>query len=99
MDYDSVVVAMYNSCWLDVSDPSSGVVWAFVAPMLAIILVGMNNLYNYIGWSHCMTFSILFKVNVFFFIAALRSLYKVKMQRKRMEGKGKEEEIRIFWSV
>ena len=79
------------SCWLDVSDPSSGVVWAFVAPMLAIILVGMNNLYNYISWS--LHDTIQFKVNVFFLIAALRSLYKVKSQRKGREGK------QIFWSV
>ena len=46
--------------------------------------------------ARCELIKLIVQVNIFFFIAALRSLYKVKKKTQEMR---KEKEIKVFWSV
>ena len=70
-----------SSCWLSVQ---RGVIWAFVAPMLAVILVSLLP-YALLD-SSCST-----QINVVFLGLALRVLYK---NRKEKIGSSEEKDSR-----
>jgi hypothetical protein len=91
-----IILHIYCSCWISAENPKTGAIWAFAVPMLVVILViklathshvedmdfpcGGDSLFNLL----------LMQVNLFFLLAALRSLYRVsksKLDKDKMYGK------------
>ena len=110
-----------HSCWIAVGAGDKGAIWAFVVPMLLVVLVrslACNAFHIYqpfrfsISSDNCsssfreytsvfmhavfMTETLLLYIqaNIFFLLAALRSVYNLK--KSTMQQTGKKESLQLF---